>query len=44
MRSFSNREMLVNKLATLLHNEQAHTAIENVARGQRELPGVRSKD
>lgn len=34
MRSFSNREMLVNKLSTLLCNEQAHSAIEAVARGQ----------
>ena len=43
MRSFSNREMLVNKLSALLSNEQAHTAIETVARGQAELPGIRSE-
>lgn len=34
MRRFSNREMLVGKLSTLLQNEQAHSAIEAVARAQ----------
>jgi hypothetical protein len=43
MRRFSNREMLVSKLSTLLRNEQAHSAIEAVARGQAKLPGIRSK-
>jgi hypothetical protein len=43
MRSFSNRGMLVEKLTTLLRNEQAHRAIETVARGQGELPGMRPK-
>jgi len=43
MRSFSNREMLVEKILTLLQNEQAHRAIEKVARGQGELPGMRPK-
>jgi len=38
MRSFSNREMLLNKLSTLLNNEQAHSAIEAVARGQAKYP------
>jgi len=32
MRSFSNRTMLVEKLQTMLRNEQAHVAIETVAR------------
>jgi hypothetical protein len=43
MRSFSNREALVEKLLTLLRNEQAHVAIETVARRQGELPGVSGK-
>jgi hypothetical protein len=43
MRSFSNRDMLVEKLSTLLRNEQAHRAIETVARAQGELPGMPSK-
>lgn len=34
MRSFSNRRMLVDKLSTLIRNEQAHAIIDNVARGQ----------
>lgn len=41
MRSFSNREMLVEKLSTLLRNERAHETIETVARSQGELRGVR---
>lgn len=32
MRSFSSRGMLVEKLQTMLRNEQAHAAIETVAR------------
>ena len=32
MRSFSNRRMLVEKLATLIRNEQAHATIDTVAR------------
>jgi len=43
MRSFANKAALVEKLLTLLRNERAHTTIETVARGQRELPGVRDK-
>jgi hypothetical protein len=42
MRSFSNRDMLIEKLSTLLRNEQAHTTIETVARGQGELRVTRS--
>jgi len=41
IRSFSNREALVEKLLTLLRNEQAHSTIETVARQQGKLPGVR---
>lgn len=33
MRSFSNRRMLVEKLLTLVQNEQAHSTIDSVARG-----------
>jgi hypothetical protein len=43
MRRFSNRDMLIDKLSTLLRNEQAHSAIEAVARGQSVLPGIRSR-
>jgi hypothetical protein len=43
MRSFSNRAMLVDKLSALLRNEQAHTAIETVARSQGELSGFRPR-
>lgn len=43
MRSFSNRTMLIEKLAALLRNEQAHTAIETVARNQGEPAGSQSK-
>jgi hypothetical protein len=32
MRSFSNRKMLIEKLSTLLQNEQTHATIEDVAR------------
>lgn len=32
MRSFANRRMLIDKLAALVGNEQAHTTIETVAR------------
>jgi hypothetical protein len=35
MRSFANREMLVDKLRTLIGNERAHEAIGAVAREQR---------
>ena len=34
MRSYSNRRMLVDKLSTLIRNEQAHATIDDVARGQ----------
>jgi hypothetical protein len=44
MRSFSNRQMLVAKLLTLLQNEQTHATIETVARGQVEPHGTRPKD
>lgn len=32
MRSFSNRRMLVDKLRTLIRNEQAHATIRNLAK------------
>lgn len=32
MRSFSNRRILLDKLATLIRNEQTHRAIDTVAR------------
>jgi hypothetical protein len=35
MRSFANREMLVDKLATLINNERAHRTIGVVARDQK---------
>jgi hypothetical protein len=44
MRSLSNREKLVEKLSTLIQNEQAHETIETVARSQGELRGLRSKE
>ena len=44
MRSFSNRRMLVEKLSTLLRNEQTHATIETVARGGGEPNGVHPKD
>lgn len=34
MRSFSNRQMLVDKLRTLIRNERTHETIGAVARGQ----------
>lgn len=34
MRSFSNRQMLVEKLRTLISNERTHETISAVARGQ----------
>ncbi len=40
MRRFSNREMLVDKILTLLRNELAHRTIEEVARGQRDSAGM----
>jgi hypothetical protein len=43
MRSFSNRKMLVEKLTTLLHNEQAHATIETVARGQGNSSAMRDE-
>ena len=40
MRSFSNRQMLVAKLRTLIANERTHQTIGAVARGQgKERPG-----
>jgi hypothetical protein len=40
MRSFSNKQMLIDKLRTLIGNERAHETIGAVARGQaREKPG-----
>lgn len=36
MRSFSNRNMLVGKLLTLIRNEQTHQTIGRVARGDEE--------
>jgi hypothetical protein len=38
MRSFSNRQMLVNKLLTLIANERTHQTIGEVARGQSNKP------
>lgn len=34
MRSFSNRQLLVDKLLTVIRNERTHTTIDLVARGQ----------
>lgn len=42
IRRFSNRGMLIQKLVNLLRNEQAHSAIEAVARGQAAVTGNRS--
>lgn len=43
MRSFSNKTTLVEKLRTLVRNEQAHATIEAVARGH-SGPEVRLED
>lgn len=38
MRSFSTKDMLVEKILTLVRNERAHTIIGNVARGEMRRP------
>lgn len=38
MRSFSNRQMLVDKLRSLISNEQTHQTIGKVARGETKQP------
>ncbi len=43
MRSYSNRRMLVEKLSTLIRNEQAHVTIDDVARGQSRHPSDKSE-
>jgi hypothetical protein len=38
MRSFSNRQMLIDKLRSVISNEHTHEAIGQVARGQTKKP------